>query len=139
VSYPYRIRAEGRAEGERRRDEALDLIRRRRASVVRAAQRALLSKLLDADTATADDVRDLVPLPSGIDPKVFGAAPTPLADAGLIRAAGFKRSCRPKAHARPVTVWALADRAAARLWLAAHPELPTPDADGDPAQLTLWH
>jgi hypothetical protein len=40
-------------------------------------------------------------------------------------------STRPEAHARPVAVWALADRAAAVRWLAEHPlpTLPPPPAD----------
>jgi hypothetical protein len=52
------------AEGLRRRDEALALLAARRAAVVRAGQRALLAALLERDEATADDVRDAVPLSS---------------------------------------------------------------------------
>jgi hypothetical protein len=126
-----------RAEGERRRDAARSLLAERRAAVVRAGQRALLLRLLDAGTATADDVRDAVPLPPDIGPRCYGAVPTPLAEAGVIRAAGYQRTARPLAHARPVTVWALADRAAALAWLDAHPPLPDPEP-ATPAQLTLW-
>lgn len=124
-------------EGERRRDAALSLLAERRAVVVRAGQRALLLQLLDTGMATADDVRTVVPLPPGIGPRCYGAVPTPLAEAGIIRAAGYQRTARPLAHARPVTVWALADRAAALGWLAAHPPLPDPEP-ARPVQPTLW-
>jgi hypothetical protein len=127
--------SDGCAEGERRRDAALDLLRQYRAGLVRSAQRALLAQLLDAGTATADDVRKAVELPDGIDPKVFGAAPTPLVEAGLIRSAGYQRSCRRVAHARPLTVWALVDRAGTLAWLATHPELTPPDGDNTAPQI----
>ena len=126
-----------RAEGERRRDAALTLLSERRAAVIRAGQRALLLKLLDAGTATADDVRAAVPLPPGIGPRCYGAVPLPLLDAAIIAHAGYRVCERPEAHARPVTVWALADRAAALAWLAAHPLLPNPEP-ATPAQMTLW-
>ena len=131
--------AAGRAEGERRRDAAHALLTERRAHLVRQAQRALLARLLDAGTATADDVRAAVPLPHGIGPRVYGAAPGPLVKAGAIRHAGYTRCCRPEAHARPVTLWELAGRDAAVAWLASHPELPPPaDAEGDAEQPCLW-
>lgn len=125
------------AEGERCRDAALVLLAERRAAVVHAGQRALLLRLLDAGTATADDVRDAVPLPPGIGPRCYGAVPTPLAEAGIIRAAGYQRTARPLAHARPVTVWALADRDAALVWLADHPLIPDPEPTAT-IQRDLW-
>jgi hypothetical protein len=118
----------GRAEGERRRDASLALLAERRTAVVRAGQRALLLRLLSgADTATADDVCDAVPLPPGIGPRCYGAVPLPLADAGIITHAGYTPTRRPEAHARPVAVWTLADRAAALAWLTAHSPLPDPE------------
>jgi hypothetical protein len=126
--------AAGLAEGERCRDAALQLLAERRALYVRHGRRALLLRLLAAGIATADDVRAAVELPGGISPRCYGAVPTPLADAGLIRPAGYRPSERPEAHARPVTVWQLADRAGALAWLAAHPDLPEPE----PEQLPLW-
>ena len=139
MSAPVFSPAAGRAESERRRDAAHALLAERRARLVRLAQRALLAHLLDAGTATADDVRAAVPLPHGIDPRVYGAAPDPLVEAGAIHHAGYTRSCRPVAHARPVVVWELADRDAAVAWLATHPELPPPEAaEGDTVQPTLW-
>lgn len=125
----------GRREGERRRDVALSMLAARRAGTVTRARRALLSRLLAAGAATADDVRDaLGDLPHDIGPRCLGAVPTDLARAGIISADGYTRTARPTAHARPVTVWRLVDAAAARRWLDDHPE-PTDDCD----DLPLWH
>lgn len=115
------------SDGDGRKEAAHALLRARRACIVRLAQRALLSRLLDAGEATADDVRDAVPLPDGISPRVYGAAPGELATAGIIAPAGYRKSRRPEAHARPVTLWRLQDRDAAVAWLAAHPPLPDPE------------
>ena len=114
------------AEGERRKLDAFAMLTANRETVIRRAQRALLTVLLETGTGTANDVREFVELPPGIGPKCFGAAPGPLARAGIIRADGFAKTCRPVGHARPVTVWALADRDKALRWLADHPELPAP-------------
>jgi hypothetical protein len=131
--------AAGLAEGERRRAAALAALAERRAALVRRAQRALLRQLLDTGEATADDVRAAVPLPDGIGPRCYGAVPLPLADAGIIRHAGYRPTRRPAGHARPIAVWALADRDAARAWLSTHPELPGPDpSEGDTWQPMLW-
>jgi hypothetical protein len=111
-------------EGLRRRDAAHVLLAARRAVHVRRGQRALLGQLLRCGSATADDVRGLVQLPADIDPRCLGTVPVALARADIIRAAGYVRSTRPAAHARPVLRWQLADRAAALAWLATHPELP---------------
>ena len=99
----------------------------------------MLLRLLDAGTATADDVRAAVELPDGIDPRCLGAVPGPLADAGIIRRADYRPSSRPERHASIIAIWALADRAAALAWLAVHPELPDPsEGEGDGRQLMLW-
>ena len=113
-----------RCEGERRKADAFALLEAHREAVIRRAQRALLTVLLEHGTGTADDVRELVELPPGINAKCFGAAPGVLARLGIIQADGFAKTCRPVGHARPVTVWALADRDRALRWLAAHPEPP---------------
>jgi hypothetical protein len=129
----------GAVEGLRRRDAAHRLLRARRAVYVRRGQRALLLHLLDAGTATVDAVRAAVELPPEVSPCCFGAVPGTLADAGLIHAAGYQRSTRAQAHARPLIVWALADRDAALAWLVAHPDLPDPaDADAEGRPLKLW-
>jgi hypothetical protein len=75
-----------------------------------------------------------VPLPDGIGPRSYGAVPLPLAEDGIICHRGYTATRRPEGHARPIAVWALADRAAALAWLADHPELP----DTVPEQRTLW-
>lgn len=120
------------ATGEDRRDAALALLRQRRAALVRRGQRALLGQLLAVGTATADDVRDMVPIPPDIDPRCMGAVPGELADAGIIWSTGYVLTGRSVGHSRPVRRWHLADRAGACDWLADHPDL-----DGE-CQLTLW-
>jgi hypothetical protein len=117
----------GVIEGERRKQDAFATLTANREAVIRRAQRALLTVLLETGSATADNVREQVELPAGINAKCFGAVPSPLARAGIIRADGFAKTCRPIGHARPVTVWALADRAAAERWLRNHPDMPDPD------------
>ncbi len=125
-------RTVGRAVGEARRDAAHALLLAWRGVTIRRAQRALLQRLLVADTATVDDVRAEVDLPEGVNPVCFGAAPGALAKAGIIAADGFARTSRPVGHARPVTVWRLTDRAAALRWLAANRDLPDPDCESGP-------
>ena len=100
-------------DGERLKADAHSLLAANREAVVRRGQRALVTVLLQMGSATADDVREQVDLPPGIGPKCFGAVPTPLARAGIIRPDGFAKTCRPTAHARPITVWLLANREAA--------------------------
>lgn len=113
------------ASGEARRDAALDLLRRHRAALCRDLCRAIVGLALDRGTLTADDVRAAVTIPAGIRPVVVGAAMQAVADAGLITCIDYRRSRRPVAHARPVRVWRLADRAAALAWLAARPPIIT--------------
>lgn len=125
------------AEGERRRDRALALLRRRRPVLIRRVQRAYL-ELLRAGPSTTDPVRALVPLPPGIDPRLVGAAVRALAELRMIRRAGLSRSTRPEAHSRDLAVWELTDRAAALAWLAAHPDLPDPPAPDAEPRSTLW-
>jgi hypothetical protein len=72
-------------------------------------------------------VRAAVELPPGVRPVALGAVPGPLALAGIIHATGYATTRRAEAHARPVTVWALADHVAALDWLSAHPDLPDDD------------
>jgi hypothetical protein len=122
----------GATNGEERKANALALLADRREGVVRRAQRALLTVLLEAGSATADDVRELVELPPGVGPKCFGAVPLPLARAGIIYREGYAPTSRPTAHARPLSVWRLADRNKALRWLADHSDLPDP-ADDDRA------
>ncbi len=143
-------RQAGRAAGERRKDAAHALLTVRRDSLIRRARRALLIRLLDVGTATADDVADGIgPSDPDIDPRWLGTVPGPLATAGIIRRIGYDQSSRPIRHASVISVWELADRAAALAWLAHHPEIDEPVAETtaspmpvEPAaatrQTTLW-
>ncbi len=90
----------GGAEGERRRDKALAILRARRSALIRELQAAALRVGLDRGEVCADDVRALVAIPPDMSPKVVGAAFRELADAAYLRRAGFRNSNRPAAHAR---------------------------------------
>ncbi len=126
-------RREGRREGEHRKRCKLTALEARREWFVLRGRRALLRCLLDVGVASMDDVRDVVTLPADIDPKLFGSVPSMLAIAGIIFADGFVKSSRPKAHARPLTVWRLVDREAAEQWLTEHIDNPD-DADARPSE-----
>jgi hypothetical protein len=129
--------AAGEAEGERHRDQALTLLRDRRAVLVRRVQRAFLELLLTAGPSTCDPVRAAVPIPRGTDPRLVGADCRALAELKLIHRAGLSRSTRPEAHCRDLPKWALSDPAAAADWLSKNPELPDPECQ-EPQQLDLW-
>jgi hypothetical protein len=128
----------GQQEGERRKDAAHALLEARREVYLRRARRALLWRLLEVGTATADDVADrLGPAPEGIDRRFLGTVPGPLARAGIIRRADFVPSARPSRHASILSVWMLADPAGAIAWLARNPDLPEPDDEaGAPSPTT---
>jgi hypothetical protein len=102
-------------------------------------QRAYLDLLLTRGPSTSDPVRDLVPIPRGIDPRLVGAAVRALAELELIRRAGLARSARPEAHGRDLPLWEITDRDAAAAWLTANAELPSPEpSEGEGRQRTLW-
>lgn len=126
-------------EGQTRKLDARALLEARREVYVLRGRRALLGALLDRGEATADDVRAAVDLPEEINPVCLGAVPGPLAQAGIIERVGFAESRRPDAHARPVSVWRLADRDAALAWLAVHPDRPDPTPSEADAALELFH
>ena len=119
------------SDGERSKRTAFALLAARRQALIRAGRRALLAALLERGEATADDVRRAVPLPPSVGPKVFGAVPGELAEAGIIAADGYTTSNRPEAHARPVQRWRLVNRDAALTWLKDHPDQPTPPPEED--------
>jgi len=111
-------------EGERRKLDVHQLLEARREVFVNRGRRALLTALLYRGFATADDVRDAVPLPKGVNPKLFGVVPGPLARAGIVERIGFAASARADAHAQPVSVWRVKDRTAALAQLRDHPDRP---------------
>jgi hypothetical protein len=117
-------------EGERRKDAAHLRLEALRDVYIRRARRALLSKLLESDTATADDVAERIgPTDASIDPRWLGTVPGLLAIAKIIRRVGYTKSARPSRNASVIGVWELADRAAALAWLARHPDLPDAEPD----------
>lgn len=124
---------EGITEGRRRMVAAHDVLSVRRDVLIVRLRRALLRAMLDRDdgTGTMDDARASVEMPPGIDPVCCGPVARGLAVAGIIIADGSARTCRPVAHARPLTVWRLRDRDAALRWLADHPDPPDPDPPDD--------
>ena len=120
----FEVTTSGLAEGERRKQDRLSLLRERRAVFVRRGQRALLTRLLEAGTATADDVAAVVELPDDVDGRCLGSVPGPLARLGLVRILDYRRSHRPTRHASVQAVWELVDRNAALRWLASNPDMP---------------
>lgn len=125
-------------DGAARRDNALAMLAAERELYVLRGRRALLTALLANGTATGPDVRAAVELPPAINPRCFGAVAPPLAKARFIERAAYAATARPEAHARPVGVWRLADRAAAERWLAAHPDRPDHDDQSEAVQSSLW-
>ncbi|HPF39406.1 MAG TPA: hypothetical protein P5081_02860 [Phycisphaerae bacterium] len=117
----------GRAIGEHRKRDALELHEANRDDILRRGRLALLEVLLRSGTATADDVRDAIELPPGVDGRCLGSVPGPLARAGIIERGGYAMSARPARHASILTVWRLVDAAAARRWLATNPAPPDDD------------
>lgn len=118
------------AEGEARRDAALNLLRIRRAALVCDCTAAALRIALERGEVCADDVRALVAIPADISPKLMGCVFRDLADGGILRRAGFQNSKRAAAHARPISRWRLADDAGASAWLAAHTVPPSTEQGG---------
>jgi hypothetical protein len=88
-----------------------------RAAYIDRARRMLLLDLLHSDTATADDIWDVLPPPAGVDARCLCAVPGVLVHHGIIRAVDRVSSLRPERHGAAITVWALADRDAALRFL----------------------
>ena len=102
--------------------EALAFHEQRHEDLLLRARRALLAALLEKECGSADDVRERLDLPPGVNPACLGSVPGPLVKAGIIEKGGFVPSTRPETHARPVSVWRLVNRDRALDWLEAHPE-----------------
>lgn len=119
-------------KGEQSKAEKLNIYEENRGVYVNRGRRALLIRLLEICTATADDVYSAVELPAEIDPRCLGSVPGPLARAKIIHPAGFVKSNRPERHASYIQRWELTDQEAARQWLQDHPDqLETVEADRD--------
>ena len=73
------VRRQGRREGERRKRRTLTALEARRERFVIRGRRVLLTRLLECGSDTVDYVREVVPLSSDIDPKLFGSVPGMLA------------------------------------------------------------
>jgi hypothetical protein len=127
----FEVATSATSEGQQRRDQALTLLESRRAVFIRRARRAFLGRLLCAGSATADDVREAVELPPGVNPNLFGAVPTLFARLGIVRFHEFDTSRRPARHAGVNRVWRLADAGAAADWLDENPDLPDPEPPDD--------
>jgi hypothetical protein len=117
------------ADGQWLKESVRQLLAVRRARFVRLAQRALLECALNCGAATTNDVLAMVALPEGVSAACLGAVPGPLARLCIIRRIGFVDSARARTHGRPVSVWELADRAAALAWLNSHPPIPAPEGE----------
>lgn len=121
------------AEGERLKLEAHRLFDETRRVLIRRARRAMVRQALSHGRVTIDTARAAVPVPIGFDPKLFGAVPGPLAQAGILRRVGFTNTARPEGHARPVSVWDLADAHAGATWLQGNPDLELPLGPNNPS------
>ena len=109
-------------EGEARRDESLNLLRARRAELIRECTAAALRIALERGEVCAADVRAVVTIPPDINPVFVGVVFRDLAFTGILRRDRFQNSTRPDAHARPLPIWRLVDGpgAAARLPAVPH-------------------
>ncbi len=130
-------RQEREPSGAGNRDTVLATLENPRALYLLRGRRALLTRLLSEGTATADVVYEAVELPDDVDPRCFGGVPTPLVNAGIIRAAGYVTSARPERNASPIHRWELVNRAAAERWLAEYPDEPDPPVNEKARQLAL--
>ncbi|MEW6251505.1 MAG: hypothetical protein AB1716_12715 [Planctomycetota bacterium] len=114
--------------GELEKLRAHSVLRARHAGDVAQAQAVLLRLLLANGRATVDELRAALGMGDGGRTRWLGAVAGELARAGIIRRAGWVATSRRVAHARPVSLWELADADAARAWLARCE--PTADSSG---------
>ena len=94
-------------QGIQRRDEALDTLKAKNAEYIQKARSSAFQLLKnkqakgDAEVVCADDIWEICPPPPEINPKVMGA----VLSSKYFSPAGFTRTKRPQAHARPITLW----------------------------------
>ncbi len=94
-------------EGLFRKQLAFDLFKQHRAELVREAVRIMVQIATERCTVTTDDVREMMSIPSNVNPKWLGVVPVILARKGILRHAGYVKSRRAKAHGREIKVWEL--------------------------------
>lgn len=99
------------------RDDAHALLEEHRADYVAQGRRAFLLHLLANGKSTVEVVRDVVKLPEGINPNLFGAIPGPLARKKIIERVGYVPSTRAERHASAMSLWDVVDRRKAHEWL----------------------
>ena len=106
---------------------------------LRKAKRAALECALSRGYVTIDDIRERVPFPKELNPKINGDVTADFRRLDLFVEVTHQKSRRKIAHSRPITLWRLANSAEAKQWLIDHPDLPWPEESGviDP-QLRLF-
>jgi hypothetical protein len=115
--------SEGTRDGEQLKEAAFRLFERHRRALLRLARRTFIATLATRGEATADDVAAAVTIPAGIDPRLLGCVPSDFARQGIVERIGFQKSRRRSRHASHLSVWRLANRAAAELWLRLNPPI----------------
>lgn len=100
-----------RREGERRRDEGMELARRARGRLATYAQLKLLEAILRSPDrcATTDDLDDDLLARRESGGKWLGSAVRSLATDGLLRPIGYCLSRRPHRHRGVIRQWQAAD------------------------------
>lgn len=102
--------------------------------VFAAVQRAALAIVLRQGVVCADDVRAVVTIPDGIDPRIVGPAFGGLKRDGFLERIGTHPTGRPIAHGRDIRDWRLkGNRPAAEQLVAAQPmpiSVPRPQQRG---------
>ena len=119
------IATSGRAEGRRRRDNALSAVETHRSALIRRGEQAWLLVLLRRGRCSADDVRAELGELTG-DVRWLGVPPKRLHAAGTIQFVGYVPSERAVNHGRPIGVWELVDRAAGEARLRELNQHPAP-------------
>lgn len=85
------------------RDESLDLLERTRADWISRARIVAHNIILRKGWVTADDLREVWPVPVGQDARVVGAV---FRDKRFVKC-GYTATERPSSHSRPIAVFRL--------------------------------
>jgi hypothetical protein len=87
------------------RDGALDALEIAREDYVTAARKVALRLLETRETITINDVREMLPPPANVDPRVMGA----VLRQPLFLKVGYAQSDRKACHSRPIALFRLGD------------------------------